>query len=135
MTLSNTAAIKALQISSAAVEARLDGFEVRFDAKMDAILAALNPGSVAKTAPAVEKAPSAAKPQVRATSTTGKALCKATRLAFLKAAAKEGTSFPADMVNGREVNWSTKEIARWCVENSYAPKGFRIGEGYTAMYS
>ena len=67
---------------------------------------------------AAKKAP-AKKAQVRP-------LSKKSLQAFKTAAAKEGVDFAGQ---------STRQVAEFCVTEGYAPKGFRIGEGYTEMFS
>lgn len=105
----------------ASAHARIDAL----DAKLDRILAVLDPAAVAKPAKAPAKARKAAKPKASAKPVTAKALCKATRLAFIAAAKAEGTDF---------AHMSTKAIAAMCIEEpALVPAGFRIGEGYAAL--
>jgi hypothetical protein len=67
--------------------------------------------------------------KARTRKTTGKPLTKANRKAFVAAALKDANGGP-DFTG-----MSTKAIAEYCVTTGYAPKGFRIGEGYTALFS
>lgn len=94
---------------------------------VEVLVAALQPAAPAKPAarkPAPKARKAAAKPKA---SVKVRALCKDTRKAFVAAAAKEGVDFGS---------WSTKAIAAACVEDpSLVPAGFRIGEGYAALYA
>jgi hypothetical protein len=112
--------------------ARIDSLE----SKLDLILARLEPSAPAKVTRKADLAAqiahkptaSGARKVLKARGQAApKALCKATRKAFIAAAAKEGTDFGS---------WSTKAIAAACVEDpSLVPSGFRIGEGYAALYA
>lgn len=57
-------------------------------------------------------------------------LTRRTRMAFIRAAAKEGVLFKPSK---KGVNWSTQEVARYCVAEKYAPKGYKIGKGYRSL--
>ena len=108
------------RVTLASTNARIDSLE----SKLDAILAHLEPKAPAKPQPKAAKAPKKAapkKPQPKA----DRKLCKATRLAFIAAAAKQGVDFSG---------WSTKAIAGACIDDpSLVPAGFAIGEGYKAL--
>jgi septal ring-binding cell division protein DamX len=104
------------------------------DSKLDAILAALSPEAPAKAPrkaatrkvtrkPVARKAPARKAP---AKKVALRPLSKKSRVAFVAAARKEGVDFSGQ---------STKAIAEFCVTEGYAPKGFTIGAGYTALFS
>jgi hypothetical protein len=94
------------------------------EAKAAAIAALLVVDAPAKTAKA-GKAPKKA----AVVEAAEVCLTKRTRLAFIAAAKAEGVDFLPEA----GVNWTTKEVAGYCVEHSYAPAGFRIGAGYAAI--
>lgn len=98
--------------------ARIDSLE----AKLDLILAALDPQAPAK---AVAKPKASAKKATKAPKVT-KALCKATRVGFIAAAQAQGLADFSGM--------STKTIALMCLEDeALVPAGYRLGEGYRAL--
>ena len=111
--MNNTQRISALESSVANIE--------RMVAQL---VQAQQPAKVARPKAVTAKAAkrTVRKPQPKA----DLALCKATRVRFVAAAAKEGWDF---------AGMSTKAIAAMCVEADYAPKGFHIGAGYTQMFS
>lgn len=59
-----------------------------------------------------------------------KSLTRATRRQFIRAAARDGVLFKPTK---KGVGWSTVEVARYCVEQKWAPKGWKIGKGYKAL--
>lgn len=111
--MNNTQRITALEAGQARMEALLEQL----------VAAQTKPAKVARPKAVTRKAVKrTTKPQPKA----DLALCKATRLRFIAAAAKEGVDFGG---------MSTKAIAAMCCEDpSLVPAGFRIGEGYAAIY-
>ena len=99
------------------------------DAKLDAILAALDSKAPAKT---VRKAPAKKAPAKKAAVAkpvkTVRYLCKTTRVDFVAAALEQDL---ADFTG-----WSTKAIAKACLDCEAAiPAGFGIGEGYRDLFA
>lgn len=117
--------VKSLHAAQVATDARLGNIETLLTALLDA------------QAPAKVTRPKAAKPAAKKPVTRKaaepkapvkvKALCKATRVAFIAAAAKNGVDL---------AGCSTKAIALMCLEDeALIPAGFAIGEGYRALFS
>lgn len=91
-----------------------------------ALLEAGQPAKVTRPKAAAKRKP-ARKAAPKAQPKADLALCKATRVRFVEAAAREGVDF---------AGMSTKAIAAMCVEDpSLVPAGFRIGDGYAALYA
>lgn len=98
---------------AATTDARLESIEAGIAQLLAASVTADQPARTRKAQPKADRKPV----------TSAKALTKRTRKAFIAASEYDFAG------------WSTKDIAHFCVEQGYAPKGFVIGEGYTALFS